>query len=132
LNCLKNSLAIIIFLFTATIASAGYINGTVYENSNGLSNAIAAVNYTSVLTNSLGNYTLNLTAGTYIVNISKMPEYYSNSSSSITVSDSSSTLYNTTLTKKPTGSITGRVCSFPGCQIEAAITALSDWVRWFF
>lgn len=129
----KNSLAIfaILFIYLVSIASAGYINGTVYENSIGISGATVAVNYTSTLTNSMGNYSLNLTAGTYIVNISKMPEYYPNSSSSITVSGSSSTFYNATLTKKPTGTITGRVCSFPGC-IDQSIRQLSNRIRWFF
>lgn len=118
-------------LIAPTAAHAnGYINGTVYDNGTGLSAAIVSVDGASTTTNQSGNYSLNLSSGTYIVNISHNPVYYPDSSNQISVESNNTKFYNTTLTKKPTGTISGRVCSWPGCA--TILPALSNLVRWFF
>ncbi|MGZ8509246.1 MAG: DNRLRE domain-containing protein [Chitinophagaceae bacterium] len=113
---------------------AGNINGTINLTggaTNALSGSIVSVNYTSTETDISGKYSLSLLIGSYIVNISKLPEYYSNSSGLITVTSSSLNYYNATLTKKPTGTITGKVCD-TYCKIEKIIVWTSIRVRWFF
>jgi hypothetical protein len=115
-------------------SDGGYIRGTVNLTGGStydFSGSNVGVNYTSTLTNLSGRYFLNLLAGSYIVNISKLPEYYSTSSSLITVTSSSLSYFNATLTKKPTGTISGRVCD-TFCKAENIIVWISIRVRWFF
>uniref|UniRef100_A0A6M3M7L9 Carboxypeptidase regulatory-like domain-containing protein n=1 Tax=viral metagenome TaxID=1070528 RepID=A0A6M3M7L9_9ZZZZ len=122
------SLILIWFVFTAT-ASAYTISGYVTNNSAGINGTIINYNLNTTYSNATGYYFMNNLTGNIIINFTSNPVYYSNSTS-INM-DSNKTL-NVNLLKKPTGTISGRVCSFPGCQIEEAVQIASNRIRWFF
>ncbi|CAG0983377.1 hypothetical protein METP2_02118 [Methanosarcinales archaeon] len=87
----------------------GYVNGTVRNGSgSNLSGATVTTNTgVSNITDANGSYSLSLVTGTYQLAISKEPEYYINSSVTVTVT--SSTIRNIILGIKPTGNIVGAV-----------------------
>jgi hypothetical protein len=88
----------------------GYVNGTV-RNTTGavIPGAIVITNTeVSVITDSNGNYSLNLAYGSYQLTASKNPEYYSNNSISVTASEIPFN-QNIVLNKKLTGTISGKV-----------------------
>ena len=87
----------------------GYNNGTVYGT---LGNHIAGVTVStdtgiSTTTNETGFYSLSSINGTYHLTASKEPEYYPNSSVSVTVIAGTNITTNIILDLKPTGNITG-------------------------
>jgi len=124
-----SALLVISIVFVST-ATAYDISGYVTNNSAGINGATVNYNLNSTSSNDTGYYFMNNLTGNIIINFTSNPVYYSNSTS-INM-DSNKTL-NINLIKKPTGTITGRVCSFPGCQIEQAIQIISsNRIRWFF
>jgi len=89
----------------------GYDNGTVYSI---LGNHIAGATVStdtgiSTTTDETGFYSLSLVNGTYHLIASKEPEYYPNSSVSVTVTAFTTITQDIILTPKPTGNITGSV-----------------------
>jgi hypothetical protein len=89
----------------------GYDNGTVY-GSLGVKLAGAIVSTDTgvyTYTNETGFYSLSLVNGTYHLTASKEPEYYPNSSVSVTVTAFTTVTQDIILTAKPTGNITGNV-----------------------
>ena len=92
------------------IEARGYANGTVSGNLGNISGAIVATNTgVSTVTDANGFYSLSLVNGTYQLTASKEPEYYSNSSVTVTVTAYTSVTQNIILTLKPTGTISGTV-----------------------
>jgi hypothetical protein len=89
----------------------GYNNGTVYGSLGAkLAGAIVSTDTgISMTTNSTGFYSLRLANGTYQLTASKEPEYYPNSSVSVTVTAFTTITQDITLTLKPTGTISGTV-----------------------
>jgi hypothetical protein len=89
----------------------GYDNGTIYGTL-GATLAGAKVSTDtgiSTTTNGTGFYSLSLANGTYHLTASKEPEYYPNSSVSVTVTAFTTVTQDIILTAKPTGNITGKV-----------------------
>ena len=89
----------------------GYDNGTVYGTL-GVKLAGAKVSTNTgvyTYTNETGFYSLSLVNGTYQLTASKEPEYYPNSSVSVTVTAFTTVTQDIILTAKPTGNITGKV-----------------------
>ena len=89
----------------------GYDNGTVYGI---LGNHIAGATVStdtgiSTTTNETGFYSLSLANGTYHLTASKEPEYYPNSSVTVTVTAFTTITQDIILTAKPTGNINGKV-----------------------
>lgn len=97
----------------ATILPAErYINGTVMEK--GTTNGIQGVTVTantlfSTLTNETGFYSLALTSGSFDLTAALEPEYYINSSVTVSTALRAVTVQNIELEIKPTGNITGSV-----------------------
>jgi len=88
----------------------GYINGTVRNNSVNISGARVTTNtgFTAI-TDENGFYSLNLVNGTYQLTTIKEPEFYINSSVSVTVTAPASITRDIILNRKPTGTISGKV-----------------------
>jgi len=126
------SLILIWFSFTAT-ASAYSISGYITNSSIGIEGALINYNINNTYSNSTGYYSMNNLSGNIILNFSKNPEYYQNSTP--VNMDSNKTL-NINLLKKPTGTITGCVYAFGGinpCTLQEGIKSISsDRIRWFF
>ena len=88
----------------------GYINGTVRNNSVNISGAIVITNTgVTAISDANGFYSLNLVNGTYQLTISKEPEFYTNSSVSVTVTAPATIIRDIILNRKPTGTISGKV-----------------------
>jgi len=119
-----------IYIVFAPTASAFNISGYVTNNSVGINGMTVNYNLNSTYSNATGYYFLNNLTGNIIINYTSNPIYYSNSTS---INMNANKTLNINLIKKPTGTITGRVCSFSGCQIEQAIQIISsNRIRWFF
>jgi len=125
---------LLIFLFFVTPASAYTIDGEVYSNDTlaDMPNVTVNIQNYTVLTNSSGNFLFNnsFSAGNYTVNLTNSDVRYVNMNINITLS--SNLFMSIAVPLKPTGRITGRVCTFPGCQITAAVALASDRIKWFF
>lgn len=94
------------------LPEARYINGTVMEK--GTTNGIQGVTVTadtllSTLTNETGFYSLALTSGSFDLTAALEPEYYTNSSVTVSTALRAVTVQNIELKIKPTGNITGNV-----------------------
>ncbi|VVB51777.1 Cytochrome c7 c [uncultured archaeon] len=88
----------------------GYINGTVRNNSVNISGAIVITNTgVTAISDANGFYSLNLVNGTYQLTTSKEPEFYTNSSVSVTVTAPATIIRDIILNRKPTGTISGKV-----------------------
>ncbi|TFH46598.1 MAG: hypothetical protein E4G94_02070, partial [ANME-2 cluster archaeon] len=88
----------------------GYINGTVTSGTSPVSGAVVYTTGASTTTDSNGNYSLKLLAGTYNVTASKQPEYIDNTTASgILVVVGMTEIQNIELTLKPVGNIMGIV-----------------------
>jgi hypothetical protein len=130
----KKILSIILIysvVFTAT-ASAYTLSGQITNNSIGIYSAQINFDINNTYSNSTGYYTMSNLSGNIIINFSKNPEYYQNSTSANM--DSNKTL-NVNLLKKPTGTITGCVFVFGGinpCEITQNIIVSSNRIRWWF
>jgi len=127
----KNRMISLIFIysivFTAT-AAAYNLTGTISNNSVAINGSEVQYGTNVTYSNVSGYYSLSNLTGTISVNFSKMPEYYSNTTSMNMISD---LVLDVDLALKPTGNITGRVCTFPGCFYEDVIL-FSSRIRWFF
>ncbi len=96
----------------AILTANGYINGTVTDTlNNGIAGATVATNTNiSVTANASGFYSLNLSSGAYILTASMDPVYYINNTiPPVTVTSGITIIQNIVLTKKPTGTISGKV-----------------------
>jgi hypothetical protein len=98
---------------TLTVLPAGgYINGTVRDNNTkaGISGAKVTTD-TGVTgqTNGSGSYLLYLDVGIHNLTVTKEPEYYPNSSITITVVSETTVLQDIELSKRPLGNISGTV-----------------------
>lgn len=128
-------LALILFMKTA---SAYTISGEVYTNDTlaDMPNVTMNIQNYTVLTNTTGIFTFNnsFAAGNYIVNLTHgvdptAPRYYD---MIINITLSSNLYMSIAVPLKPTGTITGRVCTFPGCKIAQAVALASSRIRaWF-
>jgi hypothetical protein len=90
----------------------GYINGTVMDNSTtaGISGAkVITQTGNMTTTNESGFYSLYLDAGTFNLTVTREPEYYQNGSVAVTVTSGATAPQDINLTKKPIGTITGKV-----------------------
>jgi hypothetical protein len=95
---------------TLIVQAFGYINGTV-RNATAAPVIGAYVSTTGAydITKSEGTYSLRVMAGTYIVNVSKQPEYYDYGASGKVVMPLNTTILNMTIQEKQTGTISGSV-----------------------
>jgi hypothetical protein len=93
------------------IQAQGYDNGSVYGTLGAkLAGVIVSTDTgVSTTTNGTGFYSLSLVNGTYHLTASKEPEYYANSSVSVTVTAFTTVTQDIILTAKPKGNITGIV-----------------------
>ncbi|MCX9087493.1 MAG: hypothetical protein OIN90_08010, partial [Candidatus Methanoperedens sp.] len=90
--------------------SKGYINGTVRNNSVNISGAAITTNTgVTAISDANGFYSLSLTNGTYQLTTVKEPEFYINSSVSVTVTAPATITRDIILNRKPTGTISGIV-----------------------
>ena len=90
--------------------SKGYINGTVRNNSVNISGAIVTTNTgVTAISDANGFYSLSLTNGTYQLTTVKEPEFYTNSSVSVTATAPTTITRDIILNRKPTGTISGKV-----------------------
>lgn len=89
----------------------GYVNGTVRNGSGSNLSGVTVTTNTGVsnITDADGFYSLSLVSGTYQLAISKEPEYYINSSVTVTATSSTTITQNIILSIKPTGNIIGAV-----------------------
>ncbi len=88
----------------------GYINGTVTNGTSPVSDAVVYTTGASTTTDSNGNYSLKLLAGTYNVTASKQPEYIDNTTASgIVVEVDITNNQDIVLALKPVGEIRGVV-----------------------
>ena len=88
----------------------GYINGTVKNNSVNISGATVTTNTgVTAISDANGFYSLNLVNGTYQLTTSKEPEFYTNSSVSVTVTAPARVTKDIILNRKSTGTISGKV-----------------------
>lgn len=125
------SLLIYGIVFTAT-ASAYSISGYITNNSVGIESATINYGLNNTYSNSSGYYFVNNLTGNIIINYSKNPKYYQNSTS---VNMDSNITLNINLLLKPTGTITGCVYVFGGinpCTISSSVVLSSNRIRWFF
>jgi hypothetical protein len=92
----------------------GYINGTVRDNSttSGISGA-KVITQTGIMTTTdeSGFYSLYLDNGTFSLTVTREPEYYQNSSAAVIVTSGATVPQDINLTKKPVGTITGKVAN---------------------
>lgn len=129
---MKTLLLIIVLMMVVDPVYGYYLNGTIYNNSAGLNGTLINYGNNDTYSDSNGFYSMpNMSTGTWIINYSNNPEFYSNSTNVVISGD---TVNNVNMTLKPTGTITGRVCSYPGCEIVQAITTVvtSNRIKWFF
>jgi hypothetical protein len=94
---------------TLVVESFGYINGTVTNATSPIIGAIVSTTGVTNATDTYGNYSLKLLVGTYILNTSKLPEYYGNSSSGKNVTPNNTTIFNIVLEERQKGTISGVV-----------------------
>ena len=88
----------------------GYINGTVLNNSIGISGAIVSINGSVMVTaDSSGFYSVLMLAGDYYLTATSEPRYYPNSSINVTVVGGPALVQDIERLKKPTGNISGSV-----------------------
>jgi hypothetical protein len=126
---------LIFLLIILIVPASGYtIDGEVYTNDTlaDMVNVTMNIQNYTVLTNVSGNFLFNqsFAAGNYTVNLTNSDVRYRNMAINITLS---SNLYmSIAVPLKPTGTITGRVCTFPGCAIAQAVALASNRIRWFF
>lgn len=97
------------------LQAMGYVNGTVIDNSTaaGISGAKVIVTQTGMNTSTdeFGFYSLYLDAGIFNLTVNSEPEYYQNNSVSVTVNSGETVNQDINLTKKPVGTITGKVAN---------------------
>lgn len=125
------SLILIWYVFTAT-ASAYSLSGYITNNSAGIEGATVNYNANNTYSNSGGYYFMNNLSGNIIINFSKNPKYYQNST---TINMDSNKTLNINLLLKPTGTITGCIFAFGGinpCEITSSIVLSSNRIRWWF
>ncbi|MBW6519154.1 MAG: hypothetical protein K0A89_11720, partial [ANME-2 cluster archaeon] len=87
----------------------GYINGTVTCSSLPVEGAVVSTNGAICVTDSNGNYSLRVVTGTHDVSVSKLPEYYVNTTTGVDVVVDMTTIQDIELTAKPLGTIQGTV-----------------------
>ena len=102
--------ATVITLYTDTLPSVRYINGTVIDSisKSAIPGVTLFTNGTSAITDGSGFYSFAVTEGTYEVTARFDPEYYMNSTTVSTISNAV-ILNNIELVKKPSGNISGVV-----------------------
>ena len=94
----------------ATSSGYGYISGAILNNSTGIPGAVVIADTgVSTIADGTGFYSLLLEAGTYTLNATSDPVYYSNSSVVVNVVSGSTVVQDINLMKKPTGTISGNV-----------------------
>ncbi|MCL7413098.1 MAG: carboxypeptidase regulatory-like domain-containing protein, partial [ANME-2 cluster archaeon] len=95
---------------TLTVESPkGYINGTITSSGLPVAGALVSTKGVSSVSDSNGNYSLRLLAGTYNVSVSKLPEYDDNLVTGVEVTVETTTIQDIPITTRPLGTIQGTV-----------------------
>lgn len=133
MNKIISLILIYSIVFMATVS--GYtLSGYITNDSVGIEGSYIYYNLTIYNYSDISGYYIldNLTNGDKLINFSKAPTHYLNSSN---ISISGNTTRNIILNLKPTGTITGCVYVFGGinpCTIIDSVSQYSKRIRWFF